>query len=82
MAYNQQDWDTCLSAAEFAYNNTVQASTKETPFMLNYGHHPWMPTIHKQEDRVPVVGEFVNRMQNLVKITLDNLEWAQSLQAL
>ena len=40
VAYDQDDWDIHLSAVEFAYNNAVQSSTKETPFMLNYGHHP------------------------------------------
>ena len=82
VAYDQQDWDIHLSAAEFAYNNTVQTSTKETPFMLNYGHHPHIPTVQKQDDKVPAARDFVDRMQNLVKVTLDNLEWAQSLQAL
>lgn len=37
------DWDTHLSATEFAYNNSVNASTKATPFFLNYGHHPTTP---------------------------------------
>jgi hypothetical protein len=26
--------------AEFAYNNTMYSSTKQTPFFFNYGHHP------------------------------------------
>ena len=28
---------------EFAYNNAVNASTKFTPFFLNYGRHPLVP---------------------------------------
>jgi hypothetical protein len=82
VAYNQQNWDAYLSAVEFAYNNAVQASTKETPFMLNYGHHPHLPTLYKQDDKVPAAREFVDRIKNLIKVTLDNLEWAQSSQAL
>ena len=50
--------------------------------MLNYGHHPHLPTVHKQDDKVPAAREFIVRMDNLIKSTLDNLEWAQSLQAL
>jgi len=36
----QDDWVECLVAAEIAYNNSIQASTKETPFFLNSGQHP------------------------------------------
>jgi hypothetical protein len=66
VAYDQQNWDTYLSAVEFAYNNTVQASTKETPFMLNYGHHPHIPTVYKHDDKVPAAKEFVDKMKNLI----------------
>lgn len=34
------DWDLHLTAAEFAYNSSVQASTGHTPFALNYGYTP------------------------------------------
>ena len=34
------NWNHLLAAAEFACNNSVQASTKQTPFFLNYGQHP------------------------------------------
>lgn len=34
------DWDEHLSAAEFAYNSSKQASTGYTPFELNYGFTP------------------------------------------
>ncbi|GAB4815672.1 hypothetical protein N2152v2_002718 [Parachlorella kessleri] len=36
-------WDELLWAAEFAYNDAVHASTKQTPFYLNYGFHPHTP---------------------------------------
>ena len=35
-ASHQLDWDQNLSAAEFAINNFEQASTKQTPFFLNW----------------------------------------------
>jgi hypothetical protein len=38
------DWDTRLAAAEFAINNASSASTRTSPFFLNYGFHPLMPT--------------------------------------
>ena len=34
---NQATWDAVLPQATFAYNTTVQASTKKTPFELVYG---------------------------------------------
>jgi transposase InsO family protein len=38
--YQQDDWTDLLSLAEFAYNNTLYSSTKQTPFFSNYGHYP------------------------------------------
>lgn len=38
--YNQDNWSDLLPMAEFAVNNSYQASIKTTPFFLNYGFHP------------------------------------------
>jgi hypothetical protein len=40
--YEQDNWVSLLPLAEFAYNNSVHASTKRTPFEANYGYHPRM----------------------------------------
>jgi hypothetical protein len=40
---SQTDWDEHLLAAEFAYNNSVNASTGFTPFYLTNGQHPRTP---------------------------------------
>jgi transposase InsO family protein len=37
------NWDELLLCCEFAYNNSTQASTGQTPFFLNYGLHPLTP---------------------------------------
>jgi transposase InsO family protein len=37
------NWDELLPALEFAYNDSIQASSKHTPFFLNYGFHPHSP---------------------------------------
>jgi hypothetical protein len=39
----QNDWDLHLSAAEFAYNNSLNPSTGQTPFYMNCGFHPTTP---------------------------------------
>jgi hypothetical protein len=36
----EQDWEKLLPSLEFAYNDTQNSSTHQTPFYLNYGHHP------------------------------------------
>jgi transposase InsO family protein len=38
--YHQDKWTELLPLAEFAYNNTFQGSTQQTPFFANYGYHP------------------------------------------
>ncbi len=53
-----RDWDTKLSLVEFAYNNTYQAAIKSTPFFLNYGRHPRLPTTLGDPTRVPAAGDF------------------------
>ncbi|KAH7287498.1 hypothetical protein KP509_32G058600 [Ceratopteris richardii] len=40
--YHQNDWFELLPFVEFAYNNSVHTSTKQTPFFANYGQHPRM----------------------------------------
>ena len=37
------NWDSLLTPLEFAYNNSQQASTKQSPFYLSTGIHPRTP---------------------------------------
>src|SRR5260221_1593331 len=39
MNYQQDDWATLLPMAEFAYNNTTNATTGVSPFFANKGYH-------------------------------------------
>jgi hypothetical protein len=63
--YRQDDWVDWLPLAEFAYNNRVQASTRMTPFMANYGHNPRMGTEPIRDSTVEGVNEFTSRMNQL-----------------
>ena len=40
---HQTNWDLLLTPVEFTINNSVQASTNESPFYLNYGRHSATP---------------------------------------
>ena len=40
----QSDWDQYLPSLQFAYNMARHTSTGETPFFLNYGRHPIVPS--------------------------------------
>ncbi|MBW0509031.1 hypothetical protein O181_048746 [Austropuccinia psidii MF-1] len=40
VSYHQDDWNTWLPLAEFAYNNSDQSSTKQLPFFTVYGRDP------------------------------------------
>src|SRR3954468_18647509 len=69
--YQQNDWDEQLPALEFAYNNSVNNSTKETPFFLDNGKHPNVPDnliSPKIPVNIPTVDEFLQKMQNIIKI--------------
>jgi reverse transcriptase-like protein/integrase-like protein/gag-polyprotein putative aspartyl protease len=45
--FQGQDWEELLPTLEFAYNDTTQSSTGQTPFYLNYGYHPTGVTRHE-----------------------------------
>ena len=63
----QNDWDLHLTNVEFAYNDSVNATTGYTPFFLNYGRHPVTPMmlLSKVEPATgnESVDDFVVRMQ-------------------
>jgi hypothetical protein len=79
-----EDWDLYLTAAEFAYNNSENASTKMTPFFMNYGRHPRTPATY--EGGLPdtsesyEVTEFVTRLKEHMLLARDRLLKAQSHQ--
>jgi hypothetical protein len=41
--YEMDNWEELLPAVEFAYNDSAQASSKFSPFYLNYGFNPDSP---------------------------------------
>ena len=70
------DWDLHLSAAEFAINDSENASTKQTPFVLNHGESPqsaldyFLNAAAEEQTLNPAGRKFVTRWR-------DNLESAR-----
>ena len=63
--YQQDNWYTLLLLVEFAYNNTLSATTGISPFFANKGYHPNL-TVHPEQDLA------LSRARGLV-VNLDEL---------
>jgi hypothetical protein len=80
VTYKQDQWDEYLPAAEFAYNNSKQASTGFTPFELDCGQHPNTPITMTQPSHVPAANDFIDHWNAMMKIAKDSLMEAQDRQ--
>ncbi|OJT10654.1 Transposon Tf2-12 polyprotein [Trametes pubescens] len=62
----QDDWVDYLPLAEFAFNNHVNASTKQSPFYANLGYHPTFdPLITPPSVTVPAAGDLAQRLTRI-----------------
>ncbi|MBW0527692.1 hypothetical protein O181_067407 [Austropuccinia psidii MF-1] len=50
ISYHQDDWNTWLPLAEFAYNNSDHSSTKRSPFVTVYGRDQQFDLVHITQD--------------------------------
>ena len=81
--YKQDNWDTLLPYAEFAYNNAKQSSTNTTPFKLNYGRDVTVPNSLNEfikDDHVPTASNWINEISQSIKNVKDELLKAQHRQ--
>ena len=79
--YHQNKWDEHLSAAEFAYNNSKQASTEMTPFELDIGQHPVTPLeLANNTTKVEAAENLYTTWKNNLQIAKDTLLIAQERQ--
>ena len=82
--YNQDDWDEYLISGEIAYNDSIQASTGETPFYMNSGQHPRFSPIlslnSNNKSKHQSVNEMLEQMHNTIKNAKTSLEQAQQRQ--
>jgi hypothetical protein len=76
-----QNWDKCLSLAEFSYNNSYQTSLKMAPFKALYGRRCRTPLIWSQTGERKIFGpDLVTEAEKKVKTIQNNLKAAQSRQ--
>jgi hypothetical protein len=86
VSYAQDDWDHYLALAEYAYNNSVQASTGITPFYADLGRHPHSPDglIDDPEfgksSKVETATMLAQRMQQITKHITESIKVAQECQ--
>jgi hypothetical protein len=77
---SQTNWDQLLPMAEFAINNSVNASTGETPFFLNYGRHPRTPAVRSLDYTVPAAASTARTIESAIARAKACLEAAQQRQ--
>ena len=77
--FQGEDWEELLPSLEFAYNDTTQSSTGQTPFYLNYGHHPTGVTRHETVDN-PHAEDQVQYLLRLQEAARDAINDAQQVQ--
>ncbi|MBW0579021.1 hypothetical protein O181_118736 [Austropuccinia psidii MF-1] len=49
-SYHQDDWNTWVPLAEFAYNNSDHSSKNQSPFSTFYGRDPQFDSVHITQD--------------------------------
>lgn len=81
--YSQKNWIDVLPSLEFAYNNTVNATTGRTPFELDYGYHPHTPhsVDHAELTGLEEFDEFLDRLHAAMIEAEDAILRAQGIQA-
>ena len=58
---SSKSWTTLCN--KFSYNNSLQRSTQETPFFLNYGHHPiYLATFTSLVTSNPTSSDFLHTL--------------------
>ena len=78
--YHQDNWVDLLPLAEFAYNNTIQDSTKQMPFFANSGHHPRFDQFQLCTSKNPAAEDLATQLLEIQKDMKTKLLEAQERQ--
>lgn len=80
-SYQQDDWVDYLPLAEFAFNNSENSSTKQTPFYANYAFHPTFEPQITERSTVPAAADLAQRLEVIHAELRAELEFAQQVQS-
>ena len=78
---SNDNWDQFVSLIEFAYNDTISATTKLTPFQVDTGQHPIRSVISTTEFSNPLAQKHIDNIKTYNKIAKDAIQKAQQYQA-
>ena len=67
-------WSQYLASAEFAANNAVNVATGYSPFYLNSGDHPLVPSVLMHSGGVSSKSEAVQTMVDWMKTALEEAQ--------
>jgi hypothetical protein len=73
------DWDLHLAVVALAHNSALHASTRYSPFFLNHGRHPRLPSSFLSTS-CPAASELVNTLHEALEGAKSNLAKAQRAQ--
>lgn len=79
----QDNWEELLHMAEFAINNSYQSSIGNTPFYLNFGRHPRLPTdcnLINKPSKDPSAADYIGNIQKAIVKAKKCLQAAQQRQ--
>ena len=81
---NHKDWDAFIPFLLFAYRSTIQESTLESPFFLNFSRDPCLPIdiatrrdYDVYRDASDYRAALVSHLENAVALARDNVQLAQ-----
>jgi hypothetical protein len=80
---SMSNWEKMLPKVQFAYNDSVHASTGKTPFMAALGHTPITPLTPVDDGSIshPVVHDLLSELRTIVHEVRSCLQKAQQRQA-
>ena len=74
----QDDWSAWLPVAEFAYNNSISAATRQTPFYANFGYHPTAPPSLLNPPADPDAARYLEALRDVQLTITRELELAKA----
>lgn len=75
--YQQDDWTAYLLQAKFAHNNTLYASTQQSPFFFNYEYHVKLNLLSPLTNTNPTAEGFMKQLTELQTMLKLQLQTAQ-----